>query len=169
MQRIKKLTAAKFTKKRRQNRNLINGNMTTTTTTITTLSDNGMREELGRYVERQTRRTKGIIKGSMENLAGDFNENFMWDPEKIYKGNRRLEFLNEISQLLNDGECNIEGMRFYLRHAAEHAADDIMHRDPYRHSTNAAANLANQWEFESYKEIRHLALNLLDRITRDAE
>lgn len=152
MQRIKKLTAAKFTKKRRQNRNLINGNMTTTTTTITTLSDNGMREELGRYVERQTRRTKGIIKGSMENLAGDFNENFMWDPEKIYKGNRRLEFLNEISQLLNDDECNIEGMRFYLRHAAEHAADDIMHRDPYRHTTNAAANLANQWEFELQRD-----------------
>ena len=165
MQRIKKLTAAKFTKKRRQNR--INGNMTTTT--ITTLSDKEMREDLSRYVERQTRRTKGIIKGSMENLTEDFNENFMWDPEKIYKGNRRLEFLNEISQLLNDDECNIEGMRFYLRHAAEHAADDIMHRDPYRHSTNAAANLANQWEFESYKEIRHLALNLLDRITPNAE
>ena len=124
-----------------------------TTTTITTLSDNEMREDLSRYVERQTRRTKGIIKGSMENLAEDFNENFMWDPEKIYKGNRRLEFLNEISQLLNDDGCNIEGMRFYLRHAAEHAADDIMHRDPYRHSTNAVANLANQWDFESYKEI----------------
>lgn len=167
MQRIKKLTAAKFTKKRRQNRNLINGNMATTT--ITTLSDNEMREDLSRYVERQIRRTKGIIKESMENLTEDFNENFMWDPEKIYKGNRRLEFLNEISQLLNDDECNIEGMRFYLRHAAEHAADDIMHRDPYRHSTNAAANLANQWDFESYKEIRHLALNLLDCITPNAE
>ena len=46
LQRIKKLTAAKFTKKRRQNRNLINGNMTMTT--ITTLSDNEMREDLSR-------------------------------------------------------------------------------------------------------------------------
>lgn len=56
-----------------------------TTTTITTLSDNEMREDLSRYVERQIRRTKGIIKGSMENLAEDFNENFMWDPEKSTK------------------------------------------------------------------------------------
>lgn len=138
-------------------------------TTITTLSDQEMRDDLSRYVERQIRRTKGIIKGSMKNLAEDFNENFMWDPEKIYKGNRRLEFLNEISQLLNDDECNIEGLRFYLRHAAEHAADDIMHRDPSNHGSISAANLAYRWNFESYKEIRNLALNLLDRITPDAE
>lgn len=32
-----------------------------TMTTITTLSDNEMREDLSRYVERQIRRTKGII------------------------------------------------------------------------------------------------------------
>lgn len=137
--------------------------------TTTTPEQRKMADELSRYVDRQILRAKGIIKESMENLAEDFNENFMWDPEKIYKGNRRLEFLNEIRQLLDDDECNMEGMRFYLRHAAEHAADDIMHRDPYRHSSNAAANLANQWEFESYKEIYHLALNLLDRMTPNAE
>lgn len=137
--------------------------------TTTTPEQRKMADELSRYIERQTLRVKGIIKESMENLAEDFNEQFMWAPEKIFKGNRRLEFLNEISKLLNDDECNMEGMRFYLHHAIEHTADDIMHRDPYRNSSNAAANLAHQWEFESYKEIYHLAINLLDRITPDSK
>ena len=98
--------------------------------TTTTPEQRKMADELSRYIERQTLRVKGIIKESMENLAEDFNEQFMWAPEKIFKGNRRLEFLNEISKLLNDDECNMEGMRFYLHHAIEHTADDIMHRDP---------------------------------------
>ena len=75
--------------------------------TTTTPEQRKMADELSRYVDRQILRAKGIIKESMENLAEDFNENFMWDPEKIYKGNRRLEFLNEIRQLLDDDECNM--------------------------------------------------------------
>lgn len=137
--------------------------------TTTNPEQRKMVDNLSRYVERETLRVKGTIKESMENLTEDFNENFMWDAEKIFKGNLRLQFLEELRKLIEDDKANIEAMRFYLRHAAEHAADDIMHRDPYNHSSNSAANLAYRWEFENYKQIYALALNLLYRITLDAE
>lgn len=137
--------------------------------TTTNPEQRKMVDNLSRYVERETLRVKGTIKESMENLTEDFNENFMWDAEKIFKGNLRLQFLEELRKLIEDDKANIEAMRFYLRHVAEHAADDIMHRDPYNHSSNSAANLAYRWEFENYKQIYALALNLLYRITPDAE
>ena len=126
-------------------------------------------KKLNRYVERQIAHNEGIIKDSMENLARDFNETFEWKSERIFKCNLRLEFLNEVRKLLADKECNIEAVKFYLRHAAEHAADDIMHHDPYRSRSNGAANLAHRWTYESYKVIYHLALNLLDGLTPDEE
>ena len=135
--------------------------------TTTTPEQRKMADALSRYVERETLRVKGTIKECTENLAEDFNENFMWDAEKIYKGNLKLKFLEELRKLIEDNEANMEAVRFYLRHAAEHAADDIMHRDPYNHSSNSAANLAYRWEFENYKQIYALALNLFDRITPD--
>ena len=134
-------------------------------TTITTLSEHEMREALRRSIERQIRRNEGIAKGCMESLASGFNENFEWASEQIFKANLRLEFVKEVQELLDDNECNIDGLRFYLCHSAEHAADDIMHRDPYGHSSNGATNLAHRWTFEAYKEIYHLAKNLLDCIT----
>lgn len=142
---------------------------TTSTTTSTTAYECEAMKKLSRYVERQIARNEGVIKDSMENLARDFNETFEWESERIFKSNLRLEFLNEVRKLLADEECNIEAVKFYLRHAAEHAADDIMHRDPYRSSTSGAANLAHRWTYENYKDIYHLALNLLDGLTPDEE
>lgn len=138
-----------------------------TNETNTAANERDMMKDLNRYVDRQIDRCKGIVKDSMEDMTRDFNENFEWASERIYKTNLRLEFLESLKKLLEDDECNIEAARFYLRHAAEHAADDIMHRDPYRNSSNAAANLTHRWTYENYKEEYHLALNLLDRITPD--
>lgn len=145
--------------------------MATTTQTCPAMNptEGEMMKNLTRYVNRQIERNEGIVKDSMEDLTRDFNERFEWLGEQVYKGNLKLEFLRDLSKLLADEECNIEGARFYLRHADEHAADDIMHRDPYRNSSNGAANLTHRWTYESYKEIYHLALNLLDRLTPDAE
>lgn len=125
-------------------------------------------DNLKRYVERETLRVKGTIKESMENLTEDFNENFLWDAEKIFKGNLKLRFLEELRQLIGDDVANIEAIRFFLHHAAEHAADDIRRCDPYNHSSNSAANLAYRWEFENNKQIYVLAINLHARITLEA-
>lgn len=135
--------------------------------TTTTPEQRKMANSLSLYVERETLLVEDIIKKSMKNLTEDFNENFMWDAERIFKGNLKLQFLEELHKLIEDDEANMGAVRFYLRHAAEHAADDIMNRDPYNHSSNSAANLAYQWEFENYKQIYALAINLLDRITPD--
>lgn len=140
-----------------------------TTTNSTAANERTEMARLTRYVERQILRNEGIIKECMESLSNDFNENFEWCGERIFKGNLKLEFFTELRKLLVDEECTIEGARFYLRHAAEHAADDIMHRDPYRNSSNAAANLTHRWTYESYKDIYHLALNALDGLTPDEE
>ncbi len=140
-----------------------------TTTTSMTAAERDAMKRLSRYVERQIARNEGIIKESMENLTRDFNETFEWESERIFKCNLKLEFFNEVRKLLADEECTIEAARYYLRHEAEHAADDIMHRDPYRSSSNAAANLAHRWTYESYKDIYHLALNALDNLNPDEE
>lgn len=140
-----------------------------TTTNTTTPQESEMRTRLRRNVERQIRRNEGLVKGGMESLTADFNESFEWASEQIYKANLRLEFVSEAHKLLEDEDCNLDGLRFYLRHAAEHAADDIMHREPYSSSSNGATNLANRWTFETYKDIYHLANNLLDTMTPDEE
>lgn len=139
--------------------------MTNETTTAAT--EREMMNNLNAYVERQIGKYEENVKFRMEELTEDFNENFEYHAELIYKNNLILEFLKELRALLAEEERTIEGMRFQLRHAAEHAADDIMHRDPYSGSSNAAANLTHRWTYESYKAIRHLALNLLNRVTPD--
>lgn len=60
--------------------------------TTTTPEQRKMADELSRYVDRQILRAKGIIKESMENLAEDFNENFMWIPRKSTKGTADWSF-----------------------------------------------------------------------------
>ena len=138
-----------------------------TNETNTAASEREMLNYLNAYVERQIGKYEANVKFRMEELTDDFNENFESQAELIYKNNLILEFLKELRALFAEEECTIEGMRFQLRHAAEHAADDIMHRDPYSGGSNAAANLTHRWTYESYKAIHHLALNLLDRVTPD--
>lgn len=125
--------------------------------------------ELLRYIERQIRRNEGIIRDCMEELTKDFNENFEWKSEVIYKGNLKLRFLREILATLSSAECDEEYAKFFLRHSVEHSEDDIMHRDPYGHSSNGALNLANRWLFENHKDIRHMAMNMLDRLNTEEE
>ncbi len=134
-----------------------------------TAAERDVMKRLSRYVERQIARNEGIINESMENLTRDFNETFERESERIFKCNLKLEFFNEVRKLLADEECTFGAVRSYLRHEAEHAADDIMLRDPYRSSPNAAANLAHRWTYESYMDIYHLALNALDNLNPDEE
>lgn len=125
--------------------------------------------DLSRYVARQILRMEGIAKSGMETLTDNFTDSFEWQAEHIFKANIKLEFFVEVNKLLCDEECNEEAVKFYLRHTAEHKTDDVMHTDPYGHSSNGASNLAHRWRYEANKDIIHLALNLLDRITPDAE
>lgn len=132
-------------------------------------ADRKMLSRLTMKVERQIDRQKGIIKDSMEDLATNFNENFEWKSEVIYKANILLDFFAGLWNHLHEEECSIDNMRFHLRHAAEHASDDIMHRDPYSSSSNGAVNLAHRWKYETYKVIYHQANNLLDILTPDED
>lgn len=129
--------------------------------------DRDMLSRLTVRLERQIARQKGIIKDSMEDLTARFNENFEWKAEVIYKANIMLDLFVDLWNHLQEEECTIDKMRFYLRHAAEHASDDIMHRDPYSSSSNGAVNLAHRWKYETYKVIYHQANNLLDILTPD--
>lgn len=130
----------------------------------TTTEKSARHAQLIRYIERQIHRNECIIRDCTEELTRDFNENFAWKSEVIYKGNLKLAFLRTTYTTLSSEECDEEYAKFFLRHAVEHAADDVMHRDPYSSSSNAAVNLANRWEFESRRDIYHLAMNLLDRL-----
>lgn len=135
------------------------------TTTSTTANEREMIERLTRNLARLTRRNESLVKIGMEDINRDFNENFEWASEQIFKCNLKLEFLNEVRKLLDDEECTIEGVRFFLRHATEHAADDIMYCDPYSGSSNEATNLAHRWNYEVNKDIYYLANNLLNNIS----
>lgn len=123
--------------------------------------------DLIRYVGRKIERTEGLIQDSMEDLSANFIMNFEWKSEVIYKANLELNFLRDLHNTLK--ESDYEYALFILRHAAEHAADDIMYCDPYRNSSNGAANLAHRWSYESNKAKHHIALNLLDRLESDEE
>lgn len=125
--------------------------------------------ELIRRMARQIRRQESIIKDCMEDLTSDFNENFAWKSEVIYKANLKLKFLRPLYDTISNKDCDEDYAKFLLQHAAEHAADDIMHRDPYSSSSNGAVNLAHRWEYESNKDVYHLAHNLLDGLTPDNE
>lgn len=127
------------------------------------------KSELLRRMERQMRRHESIIKDCTEDLTSDFNENFAWKSEVIYKANLKLKFLRPLYDTISAEDCGEDYAKFLLQHSAEHAADDIMHRDPYSNSSNGAVNLAHRWEYESNKDIYHLALNLLDGLTPDDE
>lgn len=124
--------------------------------------------ELIKYVERQIRRQEGIRNGSMEDLTSNFNNNFEWNAEAVYKANLKIAFFRNLLATISSEECTEEYAKFVLRHEAEHAADDIMRSDPYNnHSSNGATNLARRWKFENFKDIHHIALNLLDRLDPD--
>ncbi len=125
--------------------------------------------DFSRYVARQILRMEGIAKSSMEALANNFADNFEWQAEQVFKANLKLEFFVEVNNLLCDEECTEEAIKFYLRHTVEHKTDDVMHSDPYGHSSNGATNLAHRWRYETNKDIIHLALNLLDRLEPDEE
>ena len=125
--------------------------------------------ELIKYVERQIRRQEGIRSGSMEDLNTNFNNNFEWNAEVVYKSNLKIAFFRNLLATISSEECTEEYAKIFLRHEAEHAADDIMYRDPYNSSSNGATNIARRWEFENYKDIHHIALNLLDRLEPDEE
>ena len=129
--------------------------------------DRDMLSRLTVRLERQIARQKGIIKDNMEDLTARFNVNFEWKAEAIYKANIMLDFFVDLWNHLQEEECNIDKIRFYLRHAVEHASYDIMHRDPYSSSSNSAVNLAHRWTYETYKVIYHQANNLLDILTPD--
>ncbi len=105
----------------------------------------------------------------MEALTNNFAGNFEWEAEHIFKANLKLEFFVEVNKLLCDEERAVEDVKFYLRHTAEHKTDDVMHIDPYGHSSNGATNLAHRWRYEANKDIINLALNLLDSLEPDEE
>lgn len=169
LRRVKELTAAKFTKKWRHNSKKNMNNELKNEPQATAAVKSVRQLELLRYIERQIRRHESIIKDCMEDLTSNFNENFAWKSEVIYKSNLKLTTLRSLYDTISAEECDEEYTKFILRHTAEHAADDIMHRNPYCSSSNGAVNLAHRWEFESAKGIHHLALNLLDRLEPDAD
>lgn len=126
--------------------------------------------ELIKYVERQIHRQEGIRNGSMEDLNANFNNNFEWNAEVVYKANLKIAFFRSLLATISAEDCTEEYAKFFLHHEAEHAADDIMHCDPYNnHSSNGATNLARRWKFENFKDIHYIALNLLDRLEPDEE
>lgn len=120
-------------------------------------------DSLAKYAAQQILRMESIIKNSTETLARDFNGNFEWEAEHIFKANLRLEFLVELNKLLCDEECNEEAVKFYLRQTVKRKRDDIMNCDPYSRSSNGASDLADRWRYEADKDIMYLARNTMDR------
>lgn len=117
-----------------------------------------------RRAERRVSQSEAIIKERMESLTSDFNGQFEWDAETIYKHNLRLDYFRGLCATLAEEGCDKDRARFLLKHSVEHLADDIMMCDPYRDSSNPAANLAHRWEYEAKKEIRGIIINMLGSI-----
>lgn len=126
-----------------------------------------MIERLTRNIERSKHRNESLVKSGMANMASDFNGNFEWASEQIYKGNLILEFITEVEKLISDRECNLHGLRCYLRRTATSAAGTILRQDPYCNSSNGAAALVYRWTYETNKDIYHMANDLLNDITPD--
>lgn len=117
----------------------------------------GLRKDLQRRINRQ----EGIIKSRMEELMANFNTNFEWEAEELYKAKILLDFYKGLqNQFAPDSTTEAE-IREFLRHTIEHTADDILFGEPYRTGSNAAANIAHQWEYETKKRIYGIASGIL--------
>ena len=125
--------------------------------------------DLIKYVERQIRRQEGIRNGSMEDLNSNFNNNFEWNAEVVYKANLKITFFRNLLATISTKGCTEDDAKDLLIHRLFQAMEEIRILDPYITSSNGATNLAHRWEFENYKDIHRIALNLLDRLEPDEE
>lgn len=146
-------------------------NMSTTATKLaaSARAEREMMMRLRRNVERLARHNESLVKSGMVTLPFDFNEHFGWAAERIYKGNLRLEFINEVRKLLEDRESTIHGVRAYLRMAAARTAREIIDGDLYGDDANGAAALARRWTHEAIRDIHYIAGNLLENMTSEEE
>lgn len=128
------------------------------------VTTNGVVAYLFRRAERRVSQSEAVINERMENLTNDFNGQFEWDAETIYKHNLRRDYFQQLCAALAEEGCDKDRAMFLMQHSAEHLADDIMMCDPYRNSSNPAANLAHRWEYEAKKEIRGIIINMIGSI-----
>lgn len=117
-----------------------------------------------RRTERRINQSEAVIEERMESLTSDFNGQFEWDAEAIYKHNLRLDYFRNLRATLAEEGCDNDRAKFLLKHSVEHLADDIMMCDPYRDSSNPVVNLTHRWEYEAKKEIRGIIINMIGSI-----
>ena len=118
-----------------------------------------------RRVNFKLNRYEGIAKAKTEALMADFNNRFDCYAEEIFKANLLREYSKELADLLSEETITIEKAIETLQHAKEHTGDDIMFGDPYRNSSNGAANLAHRWAYEVKRTIYNSTCNFLTDLT----
>ncbi|MDE6339962.1 MAG: hypothetical protein K2K97_09280 [Muribaculaceae bacterium] len=125
--------------------------------------------EFIKTVERQIRRHDGIVKSRMTSLVNDFNEQFAYDAEVIYKFIVKIAFFHKLHKTISADGSDVDCAKLFLRHTIDQAEDEIMHLNPYIGSANWAVSLAHRWDYEAKKEINNIAMNLLAELEPDEE
>lgn len=78
-----------------------------------------------RRTERRINQSEAVIKERMESLTSNFNGQFVWDAETIYKHNLRLAYFRNLRATLAEEGCDNDRAKFLLNHSVKNLARSV--------------------------------------------